>query len=537
MDRPRVARSALDLSHEYKTTFDFGQLIPVSTIECIPGDIFRLGAAAVLRMQPMLAPILHTAKLRYYSFFVPYRLLWDEWEDFITGGEDGTFTATVPVFDPDAFTASISSVVAVGSLWDYLGYNPVGTTTRPHPSTCPHDFARRAYVMIWNEFFRIPGIQDERPLDVGVAGEVYQVLYRNWTRDYFTSALPFQQRGVAPALPVFGSITAASSVSVPSLSTQASANIANSTPPHFQFNNSTDNVAKPGVNLSGAQQANWAANMASWLQSAIQVATSVSSNLSSVDIADLRLAWQTQVYLERNARGGARYTEQLQARYGTQPLDARLQRPEFIGGYTSPFLFSEVLQTSASNTQPTPQGNMAGHGINVDAGTIGSYRVEEHGLIMVLACVDPTPAYQQGIHRSWLRRTRLDFPAPEFVNLSEQEIYNQEIYCRTTAQDPNGQGNIAPFGYTGIYNEMRYLPNIVTGEMRNTFDYWHLARKFSSLPVLNGNFVSIGPDLAQLKRIYAVQNVPGIIGNFGIKVTAVRPLPYMPIPSHIGGVA
>lgn len=529
LDQAKVARSALDLSHEHKTTFDFGQLVPISVFECIPGDVHRLAAAAVLRTQPMLAPILHTLKLRYYSFFVPYRLLFDDWEEFITRGEDGQSVVSLPLFKPADFTASVANVTATGTLWDYLGYYPLNVATDIADSNLPIDMARRAYVMIWNEFFRVPGIQDEKPLGVGVAGEVYQLLYRNWTRDYFTAALPFQQRGTAVALPVFGSgavdFTLPLSANNPGTGWYAPAITAG------------DDLTFGSPNGSGgwAADPSAASHMAELNAQLSDNNTVDGSTFSSVDIADLRLAWQTQVWMERNARGGARYTEQLQMRYGTRPLDARLQRPEFIGGYTSPFLISEVLQTSASDTQPTVQGNMAGHGISVEAGMLGSYRVEEHGLIMVLACVDPTPAYQQGIERSWLRRNTLDFPAPEFVHLSEQEIYNAELYNQTTATDPTGSIGRTPFGYTGIYNEMRYIPNRVSNEMRDTFDYWHLARKFSSLPLLNSDFVSIEDDLPELKRVFAVQNVPGIIGNFGIKLTSHRPIPYLAVPSGIGG--
>jgi len=529
LDKAKGARSAFDLSHEYKTTFDMAQLIPIACLECIPGDFFKLGVAAVLRMQPMLSPILHTVKLRYYSFFVPYRILDDAWEDFITGGEDGSVVGTLPLFNPLNFTASETVVMAVGSLWDYLGYNPVGGSSSPAAQVCPIDYPRKAYVRIWNEFFRVPGIQDERPENYGVAGEVYQPLYRNWTRDYFTSALPFQQRSLSPvALPVFGATSAEFTIPYQSLGgTIGTDQII----PFFK-----GSAPQTGFDYVDRSSTGFG-NQSTAYNNILSDNNSISgTGLSSVDIADLRLAVQTQVYLERNARGGARYVEQLKARYGTQPLDMRLQRPEYIGGYTSPFLFSEVLQTSASDTEPTPQGNMAGHGISVAGSSIGNYRVQEHGLIMVLACADPTPAYQQGIDRSWLRRNKLDFPAPEFAHLSEQEIFNAEIYNQSAADDPSGEEGREPFGFTGQYNEMRYLPNRVTSEMRDTFDYWHLGRKFASLPELNEDFISLGPDLPELKRIYAVQNVPGILGSFGLRINAIRPLPFMAIPGGTGGI-
>ena len=366
-----------------------GQLIPISCIECIPGDIHRIGAAAVLRMQPMLAPILHQVKLRYYSFFVPYRLLDDQWEEFITRGEDGESVVALPLFKPSDFTASIANVTATGSLWDYLGYNPVDVASDVADSCLPIDYPRRAYVKIWNEFFRVPGIQDELPEGVGVTGEVYMPLYRNWTRGYFEAALPFQQRGLPVALPIFGSTNA-------DFSGMPYANLS----PVSYTNTRWTGIDKTnpvgmgaltqdaGLNVIGDNNSGIVDDYMALLTDNNVIS---GANLSSVDIADLRLAWQTQVWMERNARGGARYTEQLQARYGTRPLDARLQRPEYIGGYTSPFLFSEVLQTSSSDTQPTVQGNMAGHGISVQGSNIGSYRVDEH--LSLIHISEPTRPY------------------------------------------------------------------------------------------------------------------------------------------------
>jgi len=530
LDRPRLARSGFDLSHEHKTTFDMGQLIPISHFECIPGDVHKLSVSAVIRFQPLVAPVMHSIKVRYYSFFVPYRLLFEDWEEFITRGEDGNSVISLPVY-PNPPGDDYYTYYGPGTLWDYFGYNPSQPSMGVAHEVRPLDFGRRAYWLIYNEFFRVPGLQDEMALDSILPNADYVDPFsptnKNWVRDYFTAALPFQQRGTPPALPVFGSVGVDSDM--PTATTNVFDIFGT---PKFMAGDS-GSVPKSSSfmyldNLSPGMNAAWKKSIDDSFQAGLSVD---GAGFSSVDIADLRLAWQTQVWLERNARGGARYTEQLQMRYGTSPRDERLQRPEFIGGYTAPVLISEVLQTSQTDVGVSPQGNMAGHGISVDGSGIGSYRVQEHGLIMILACVDPAPSYQQGISRSWLRRNTLDFPAPEFAHLSEQAIYQAELYNIMADSDPDGSIGRTPFGYTGMYNEMRYIPNFVSGEMRNTFDYWHLSRKFTGTPSLNSEFLKCEPS----KRIFAVQNVPGIIGNFGIGLKSFRPLPYIAVPSQIGG--
>jgi len=523
----RLPRASFDLSHEYKTTQNMGQLIPISVFECVPGDVHKIGIGAVIRAQPLFAPIMHQVKLRTYAFFVPYRILFDDWEEFITRGEDGDSVVTLPVFDPDDMTDP-AEAVSEGFLWDYLGY-PVGVNV--NNDSLPLDFPRRAYYEIWNEFFRVTDLQSE--VDYINDGNAYKIYNRNWTRDYYTSALPWQQRGTPPALPVFGSLTATN----PHTAGVDYQNFGGSSLYAFQVSpNSETHADSILVDSSLGWTAGQSANIKHNIQSALNENTvNITANLTTVDIADLRLAWQTQVWLERNARGGARYTEQLQVRYGTSPRDERLQRPEFIGGATTPLIFSEVLQTGET-TVNSPQGNLAGHGITLQSGHLGNYRVQEHGLIMVLACIDPTPSYMgQGIERSWLRRTTFDFYAPEFAALSEQEIFNAEIY----AQEDNGNTGINrdPFGYTGAFNELRYIPNKATNEMRSTFDYWHMSRKFASLPTLNTDFVNITNDEVntELNRVFAVGSVPGWICNYGIRLISHRPLPYLAVPSAVGG--
>ena len=247
------------------------------------------------------------------------------------------------------------------------------------------------------------------------------------------------------------------------------------------------------------------------------------SAATAYSIAEFRTAFQIQKWMERNARAGARYVEFLNSHFGVSPRDDRLQRPEYIGGSKSPIIISEVLQTSSTDVT-TPQGNMAGHAMGLSSSFCGKYSATEYGLIIGIMSVMPKPSYQQGIDRQWLRRTTYDFFFPEFVNLSEQAVLNAEIYASAVEKD-----NLDIFGYQGRYNEMRVKSNMVCSQMRDTFDYWHLGRQFSSLPVLNDEFIECIPS----KRIFASESEPGLIVSFGNVIKAFRPLPLMPEPGLI----
>jgi hypothetical protein len=528
VDRPRIQRSALDLSHEYKTTHDMFDLIPISVVECIPGDVHKIGVSAVVRFQPMLAPILHRVKMRFMSFFVPFRLVWDQWETFITRNPDGDTVVAPPKFDPGDY-GTPANVYAQGTLWDYFGY----PLLRPPTQACPLDFPRRAYFKIWNDFFRDENLEDEIDYE-DPASNAFGVLRSAWSRDLFTSSLPFRQKGTSPALPVFGSTSATFSLPGVNLDGVAAADMRwVGVRPSSDGVSFGANLGSSFTNVTGAPTA-----LAAQLSDTLSDHNTIDGGtLSAADIADLRLAWQVQAWMERNARGGTRYVEFLWSQFNIAPRDETLQRPVFIGAVTSDVLVSEVLQTSSSDAQPTVQGNMAGHGVGLAKGMIGSYRVKEFGVMMTLATVIPAPAYQQGIDRSWLRRTSFDYPFPLFTGLSEQEVYNAEIYTRDSTADPSGAINLTPFGYTGRYNELRFVPNRVTNEMRDTFDYWHLGRKFAAAPSLNADFVRPNDaEISELKRIFAVQNVPGLLCSYGIRLQSYRPIPYMAVPSNLGGI-
>ena len=481
-------RSVFDLSYEKKLTCDMAQLIPVMCDEVVPGDVFKIGNQAVVRFQPLVAPILHEINMYVHYFFVPYRILWDDWEDFISGGADGQFADPIPEWEP--------TITTEGSLWDFFGF-PIGVDP---DGAYPLDFPRRAYNLVYNEYYRDENLQTE----VALTNET--ILNRGWEKDYYASALPWQQRGTAPALPISGTTSAV----------WLQSQIAPTPPSHNSgFSNlAGDNAFYTTANPNNVNALNF-----------FNTNTVDLSSATTFDIADLRLAFQIQKWMERNARAGVRYTEFLRAHFGVSPRDERLQRPEYIGGSKAPCIISEVLQTSSTDST-TPQGNLAGHGITVSDAYCGKYHAQEFGLIIGIMSIMPRSAYSQGIDKQWLRKTKYDFYFPEFANLSEQAILNAEI-CATG----NSSHNQDIFGYQGRYDEMRTKNSQIVSGMRTTFDYWHLGRQFDtgSPPVLNEDFIKCVPR----KDIFAVPSEPGLIVNFANIIKAFRPLPYMAVPGLI----
>lgn len=484
----RPSKSVFDLSYSKLFTADMGQLIPIMCDEVVPGDKWEIGNELVIRLQPLVAPVLHKITAFVHFFFVPYRIIDDDWEEIITGGRNGDSTVPLPRFVPELADTS------KGTLWDYFGLPtgvvPVGATPLVYPW--------RAYNRIWNEYYRDQNFMNE------IDEEQNEVLRRCWRKDYFTSALPWQQRGTAPALPITGTSFADFTAAVqPYLAGTTGIN----------FGAATESL-RPSSAVAEAG-----------LLAALNNNTVDLSSATTFNPSDLRLAFQTQLWLERNARAGARYKEFIQAHYDETLEDFRAQRPEYIGGCTTPVIVSEVLQTSSTDAT-TPQGNMAGHGIAADRNTCAVYKAREFGLIMGILSVMPEAMYQQGIDRQWLRRSRFDFPFPEFVNLSEQAIEQCEIMAADTEIE-----NRAIFGYQGRYDELRVKRNLVCGDMRDTFAYWHLGRVFDpgTPPTLNADFLTCEPD----KRIFAVPSEPGLICQVGNIIRAVRPIPITAEPGLI----
>lgn len=575
-------RTAFDLSYEKKFTCDFGELIPVMCDEVVPGDYFRIRTQTVIRTQPMFAPLLHEVNVTVHYFFVPYRLLWANWESFITGGVDGNYVGKIPtwpsgiVYNPTSgFTENIPDAQWFGkrTLWDYFGF-PLHTSAGGHynPSVVdsrPLAFPFRAYNLVWNDYYRDENFQGKAglsntgdQLNINTAKYLTyndgvlldQVPYsfadrrslpylRNWTKDYFTSALPFQQRGQAPAFPVSGILDVnfvnnfndgiGGTYGEIRPYDQNSGNINNAQYAQ-RINNPPGNfnvtIPGPAITTEGPMVVG-PAN--------VNLGTAVSFNVN-----DLRRIVQLQKWMERNARGGVRYTEFLTSHFGVSPNDERLDRPEYIGGTKSHLVVSEVLQTSSNagrsvgtGVDNTPQGNMSGHGIMASSGNIGGYFVKEFGLIMGIMSIMPTPSYEDGIDRQWLRKTNTDFFFPEFVNLSEQGIYNAEIFANGyyNANDTTNSNWNAVWGYQPQYDEMRIKRNMVCADMRvnttNNISFWHLGRHFTQLPRLGSNFVRLTPD--QFDRAFAVDDFPHFIVSHANIIKAVRPLPYIGEPGLI----
>lgn len=500
-------RGNFNLSYEKKFTCDMGEIIPIVAELMIPGDVFNINNSIVARMQPLVAPIMHEINIKTEYFFVPTRLIMgslteEDWEKFITGGKDGDDTTSLDTWQP---TGSYSDE---GSLWDYFGYPITSTPGTPiiPAGTLPLAFKRNAYNRIWNEWYRDENLQTERLYsDQSLAK-------RNWEKDYFCASLPWLQRGTAGALPVTGIIPLESS-GVFKLTKDSSA-----TENHLYTNSSHVFYADGAPGAQGPYS----------YSDGLQVDM---SNSSTFDISDLRVSAQLQKYQELNARAGVRLIEWINAHFGVDVQDYRLQRSEFIGASSQPLIISEVLQTSGSATAgavdvDSPQGTLTGHGISVNRNRIAKYRAPEHGYLIGLMTIMPRTVYQQGINKTDIYESRFDWPDPLFVNLSEQEILQAEIFLTHNDADENE----TIFGFIGRYDELRVNHSMVCSGMRSDFDHWHISRQFASAPILNSSFLQCNPR----KDIFAVPSEDGFIINVGNIISAVRPIPEMNLPGVLG---
>jgi len=516
-------RNAFDLSHERKFSMDMGELVPILCEEVIPGDTFQLNTEVLIRFAPMLAPVMHRINVYTHFFFVPNRLIWDEWEDFITGGKDGDSTPTIPYTNK---TYGTKAMTGIGTLADYLG---VASATTPVSSgdkayiTLPF----RAYQTIYNEYYRDQNLEEPVEVLKGSGAEHYtpyinglvQLRTRAWEKDYFTSALPWTQRGGEVSLPISG--TADVHLKNPPyggavLRNQAGAWLQTDDPLRVE-------------SFAGTSESNMVTTNDNLNPIVIDPNGSLETDLSTVSattIEELRKATKLQQWLERNARGGARYIEQILVHFGVRSSDARLQRPEYLGGGKSAVTISEVLQSSATGDTPapkdTPLGEMAGHGISVGNSHRFKKFFEEHGYVIgIISCL-PKSAYMQGTRKHLTKTDKFDFYFPEFAQLGEQPVSSKELYNDYQSEE-------STFGYQSRFAEYKYIPSTVHGEFKDTLKYWHMARDFDEEPVLNGEFVTSDPT----NRIFNV--IDGQQEKLWVQVyhnfKAIRPIPQFNNPS------
>lgn len=536
-----IPRSKFDMSHQYKTTFNAGLLIPLGEpLECLPGDTFQLGAGMACRMQPMVHPPMDNMYLDVYFFSVPLRLIWDHFPEFM--GENRTDYWTQKTEYETPITRAPSGGWTQDTIADYF------TIPTKVSNLEVNSFAFRAYCLIWNEWFRDQNLQSPTSFStddttvIGSNGGTYQTdaikggqpLPVSKYHDYFTSALPEPQKGPDVLLPL--------GIEAPVRSYQESVSNDLSKLSHIRFfnsdlgtpsggnagdfvNPSTNNTISAGSN--GYMNLHGAANGSYYGHADMALYTDL-SNATAATVNQFRLACQTQRLYERDARGGTRLTELIKSHFGVTSPDARMQRPEYLGGKRIPITVNEVIQTS-STTEVSQQGNVAGYSLTNDKSeSIFVKSFTEHCLVIGLACVRYDHTYQQGLSRQFSRRRRFDYYWPALANIGEVGVKNKEIFAQGTSKDDE------VFGYQEAWAEYRYRNSRVTGQFRTnasgTLDSWHFADYYNSLPTLGSTWIVENKD--NIDRVLSVNSsvADQFIADFYFKIEATRPMPMYSVP-------
>lgn len=584
-----IRRSSFDRSCSVKTTFDVDTLVPIFLDEVLPGDTFSLRSSHLCRLTTLVQPLMDNLQLSIQFFYCPNRLLWSNWEDFITGGDQPVaWTGDNPaekLFVPQAFAPE--GGYAEQSIYDYCGL-PTKVANYRH-SVLP----LRAYNLIFNEYFRDQNLQESLPVWTGDSdpkvdpktGEestkddavpyVYKLQKRNKRHDYFTSSLPGLQKGPQVGIGIAGGDSGR--LPVHGLALTQYGGTPNTTPP-FQVNTSSvgafstvdlnGNTATKVPNYYGIDgdlispttstsetKGKWPLGSTIAYYDGVPVKhvrsgygdayTSAPFNqenwpiyvdlgsASSVTINALRNAITLQQWLEKNARYGTRYIEFIQGHFGVHAQDYRLQRPEYLGGLKTYISVNPVVQNSSTDNT-SPQGNLAAYALSTDSKRLFTKSFVEHGWIIGLCSVTADLTYQQGLGKEWSRFSKYDYYFPTFAHLGEQPVLNKELYCQSDSVTDSATGaavNDLPFGYQERYAEYRYKNSLITGKFRSnakgTLDSWHLSQKFDNLPTLNKTFIESN---TPIDRVLAVPDQPDILADFYFSLRCVRPMPVYSVP-------
>ena len=533
LEKTSIRRSVFNRSHGYKSTFNGDYLYPVFLDEVLPGDTFSVSASAVIRMTTPITPFMDNVRAQIHYFFVPNRLVWEHWEQFLGANKTSSGIESTSYLVPYVSIPAIT--LNSGDICDYFGYPPETNKSKPRVLLSALPF--RAYNLIWNEWFRDENLQDPLSVPLGDGPDdkdgIYALRKRNKKHDYFTSALPWPQKGPnVSLLDGFSSGQGMIGLDNPTYTTVS--NVPDNKF-HHQVLGATTSASTNSLNLQSLQwnedsNDEFLANPVA--VKSIQGRLTLGNGTENIfSINNIREAFQVQKFYERSARGGTRYTELIRSFFGVVSPDARLQRPEFLGCQTFNLHVNQVAQTSSSDTT-SPQGNLSAFGLFAGTGRGFNKSFVEHGLIIGLLSITADLTYQQGINRMLTRREKFDYYWPTFAHLGEQPVYNYELYAGLEHEE-----NLKVFGYQERYAEYRYYPSMITGLMRSdvsegnqSLDVWHLAQEFENRPLLNSDFIEYN---TPFDRVSSVPSQPHFYGDIWFNEKAIRPIPVYGTPGLV----